>query len=372
MRQPPPHVHRPGVAGTRFTWTFVILCCWLMAGAYLDAWHHHNLTRPETSPFTPYHFLLYAAEAAIGVFLGINVARNFLRYRTWGELLPDGYGISLLGSVLFGIGGVLDLLWHLRFGIEFSVAALFSPTHLLLMGSGGLIVSGPLRAEVRRGGEVASWAAVVSAALTLSMFTFFAQFDQPFMQRWAAGTAPLPGSPIYMQEELGMLGLILYASMVSALLVLCLRRFTLRVGSVTVILVINGILTSNVEKHPEMIVVSIIGGIVGDALLYILRPSPSRRNAFRLFAFCVPAALTAIYVGFLAATTGVWWEPSIWAGAAPVAGVAGWMLAFVALPGEGATERITRASDASIHVNDAPSSALTISTPADDAPATST
>jgi hypothetical protein len=371
MSRPVRRVHRPGVAGTRFTWTFVVLCGWLMAGAYLDAWHHHNLTRPETSPFTPYHFLLYAAEAAIGVFLGINVARNYLRYRAWGELLPDGYGISLLGSVLFGIGGVLDALWHLRFGIEFSVAALFSPTHLLLMLSGGLIVSGPLRAEVRRGGEVASWAAIVSAALTLSMFSFFAQFDQPFMQRWAAGTAPAPGSPIYMQEELGMLGLILYATMVSALLVLCLRRFSLRIGSVTLILVINGLLVSNVEKHPELIIVSILSGILGDALLYILQPSPSRRNAFRLFAFSVPAAMTAIYIAVLAATSGVWWPIPIWAGTAPVAGVAGWMLAFVALPGEGATERIARSSETSIRTTDAKSRELRISTPADDAPATS-
>jgi hypothetical protein len=330
-----------------------------MAGAYLDAWHHHNLTRPETSPLTPYHFLLYAAEAAIGVFLGINVIRNFWRYGTWDELLPDGYGISLLGSVFFGIGGVLDLLWHLRFGVEFSVAALFSPTHLLLMLSGGLIVSGPLRAAVRRGGDIASRAAVVSAALTLSMFTFFAQFDQPWIQRWAAGEA-LPGSPLYMQEELGMLGLILYATMVSGLLVLCLRRFALPIGSVTLILVINGLLVSWVENHVELVTVSILAGIVGDALLFIIQPSPMRKDAFRLFAFCVPFALTAIYIGFLGATTGVWWETSVWAGAPVIAGITGWMLAFVALPGEAATERIASAS------------ALTISTPADDRPAPAT
>jgi hypothetical protein len=330
---------RPGVASARFTWTFVILCGWLMAGAYLDAWHHHNLTSPETSPFTPYHFLLYAAEAAIGVFLGINVVRNFLRYGTWDELLPDGYGMSLLGSVLFGIGGVLDLLWHLRFGVELSVAALFSPTHLLLMLSGGLIVSGPLRAAFRRAGDVAPWSAVVSAALTLSMFTFFAQFDQPWIQRWAAGVSAVPVSPRYMQEELGMLGLILYATVLSGMLVVCLRRFALPLGSVTAILVINGALVSSVEQHTELVAVSVIAGIVGDALLFILRPSPGRRDGFRLFAFSVPLALTAIYIGFLSATTGVWWETPVWSGAPLVAGVIGWMLSFVALPDEPATAR---------------------------------
>jgi len=49
----------PGVASNRFTWTFVLLCIWLMAGAYLDSWHHHNPTRPETNFVAPCHSVLY-------------------------------------------------------------------------------------------------------------------------------------------------------------------------------------------------------------------------------------------------------------------------------------------------------------------------
>ena len=153
---------QPGAASSRFTWTFVVLCVWLMAGAYLDSWHHHNLTRPETNFLTPYHFLLYSGMTAIGTYLAINVVRNYRRYGTWTDLLPDGYGVSLLGTVLFGIGGAIDFLWHARFGIELSVAALFSPPHLFLMLTGGLIVSGPLRAAMRRGGNRATWPAIIS------------------------------------------------------------------------------------------------------------------------------------------------------------------------------------------------------------------
>src|SRR5260370_19643550 len=101
---------QPRTASARFTWTFVPLCIWLMAGAYLDSWPHHSLKGVETNFFTPYHAVLYSGMTAIGIYLALNVVRNYRRYGTWDELLPDGYGVSLLGTVLFGIGGGLDLL----------------------------------------------------------------------------------------------------------------------------------------------------------------------------------------------------------------------------------------------------------------------
>jgi hypothetical protein len=333
----------PGVAGTRFTWTFVVLSVWLMAGAYLDSWHHHNLIRPETNFFTPYHFLLYSGMTAIGIFLGLNVIRNYRRYGTWDELLPDGYGVSLLGTVLFGLGGVLDLLWHSRFGIELSVAALFSPPHLFLMLTGGLIVSGSLRAAVRRGGNRATWPAIISGALTLSMLTFFLQFDQPLIDRWAAGTVADPRGPMWMEEELGMIGLILYAAMVVGLLVILLRRFELPIGAVTVILTVNALLVSPVNNHTELVTVALLAGVAGDLLVYVLRPSPERPYAFHAFMFLAPATLTVSYLVVLEATTGVWWEPTVWTGAVPVTGMVGWLVSFIALPGAAARARIAQA-----------------------------
>jgi hypothetical protein len=337
---------QPRTASTRFTWTFVLLCIWLMSGAYLDSWHHHSLKGVETNFFTPYHAVLYSGMAAIGIYLALNVVRNFRRYGTWDELLPDGYGVSLLGTVLFGIGGVVDLLWHRRFGVELSVAALFSPPHLFLMFTGGLIVSGPLRAAMRRGGNRATWPAIISGALTLSMLTFFLQFDQPLIDRWAAGTMPDPRGPLWMEEELGMVGLILYAAMVAGLLVLLLRRFELPIGTVTVILTVNALLVSPVANHTELVLVALLGGVAGDLFLYVLRPSPARPYAFHAFLFLTPAALTTSYLVVLASTTGVWWEPTIWSGAVPVSGTVGWLVSFLALPGPAARARFAQASPA--------------------------
>jgi hypothetical protein len=340
---PPRQSRQPGVASARFTWTFVVLCVWLMAGAYLDSWHHHNLTRPETNFLNPYHYVLYSGMAAIGIFLSLNVIRNYRRYGTWDELLPDGYGVSLLGTVLFGIGGGLDFLWHSRFGFEVSMGLLFSPPHLFLMLTGGLIVSGPLRAATRRGGKRATWPAIVSGALTLSMLTFFLQFDNPFIDRWAAGTVADPRGPMWMEEELGMIGLILYAAILAGLLVILLRRFDVPIGAVTVILTINALLVSPVANHTELVMAALLGGVAGDLLLYVLRPSPARPYAFHAFMFGAPALLTIAYLVVLGATTGVWWEVTVWTGAVPVTGVVGWLVSFIALPGAAARARIAQA-----------------------------
>src|SRR5438309_8310827 len=94
-----------------FEWVVVGLCVWLMTGAYLDAWAHRHLARLETF-FTPWHGVLYSGMFAILIFLAANALRNQARGREPDRMLPTGYGLSLAGCALFGIGGVIDLLWH--------------------------------------------------------------------------------------------------------------------------------------------------------------------------------------------------------------------------------------------------------------------
>src|ERR1700736_4768713 len=189
-------------ATPQFEWTVIVLCTWLMAGAYLDEWAHRHLTRLETF-FTPWHAVLYSGMFAILIFLAVTALRNQARGHEPNRMLPTGYGLSLVGCALFGIGGVIDMFWHLRFGIEVSLQALVSPPHLLLMLALGLIVTGPLRAAWRRPGTRAPWTAIISATLLLSMFTFFDQFSQPLVSTWAA--APVLASNLKYAQELGIL-----------------------------------------------------------------------------------------------------------------------------------------------------------------------
>src|ERR1700694_6016020 len=95
-------------ATRQFEWIVVGLCTWLMAGAYLDSWAHRHQTRLETF-FTPWHAVLYSGMLAILIFLAITAQRNRDRGYSLDRGLPAGYCLSLMGCVLFGVGGVIDM-----------------------------------------------------------------------------------------------------------------------------------------------------------------------------------------------------------------------------------------------------------------------
>src|SRR5438093_1374216 len=165
--------HGTPAASDRFTRGFTLLAVLLISGAYLDTWAHHNLQAVNREGFvTPWHALLYTTLLLIGAYLSTALYRNHRRGHAWREALPAGYGLSWVAMLAFALGGSLDAVWHYLFGIELSVAALVSPTHLLLMVAGGLIVSGPLRSATVSQARYAPWPAVVSATLILAMATF--------------------------------------------------------------------------------------------------------------------------------------------------------------------------------------------------------
>jgi hypothetical protein len=99
--------------------------------------------------FTPWHAVLYSGYGATAGVLLAALMRNHAAGQPWRRALPDGYGLSLLGALIFALAGVGDMVWHTLFGVEVSTAALLSPTHLLLALGGALMTSGPLRAAWR-------------------------------------------------------------------------------------------------------------------------------------------------------------------------------------------------------------------------------
>ena len=134
---------RPATTRRQDTIT-VLLALWLMIGLFVDGWAHNNLDQIETF-FTPWHALFYSGFTATALWIAWLVARERSAGRTWREAIPRGYEGSVAGVIIFGIGGVGDWLWHTIFGIEVSIDALLSPTHLILLTGILLIFSGPLR-----------------------------------------------------------------------------------------------------------------------------------------------------------------------------------------------------------------------------------
>lgn len=321
---------RGSVPATRsFEWIVVGLCTWLMAGAYLDSWAHRHQARLETF-FTLWHAVLYSGMLAILIFLAQSALRNQAREHRPGQVLPAGYGLSLLGCVLFGIGGVIDMLWHLKFGIEVSLAALISPPHLLLMLALGLIVTGPLRAAWRRPGTQAPLTAVISASLLLSMFTFFDQFDQPLVNTWAVAQAAIPTTTRYLQE-LGILGIMVQTALLTGVVLYLLSRFTLPFGSITLLVGLNGALLGSLEQHFDLIPVAIIGGLLADLVMLWLRPGPQRVTALRVASFLGPVGVSSLYLLFLELTRGVNWPITLWLGSIIVSGAIGVLLSYLAV-----------------------------------------
>ena len=317
-------------AGPRFEWGVVGLSTALVVGAHVDSWAHGHIASTLETFFTPWHALLYSAFAATTAFLVLCAAWTGARPWNWAKALPDGYGLSLVGCALFGIGGVLDMAWHLTFGIERGFQALISPTHLVLMVSGGLIVSGPLRAAWRRRGRVISGPAIASATLTLTMLTFFGQFDHPFTSQWAA--MPQTFVPAQAAEELGMLGVIFQTALLMGVVLMLVRRFELPIGTLTCVMGVNAVFVTLISGPDLIILVGVLGGVAADVAYAVLRPSPSRLAALRIFAFVVPTVLYTLYFRGLIAADGVWWPVHLTAGAPVVAGLTGWLVSVLVVP----------------------------------------
>lgn len=113
-----------------------------MFGTYLDGWAHNNIASELESFFTPWHAVLYAGFFAAAGFYAVAWLRNILKGYHWRRALPIGYGLSLVGVVIFLFGGFADGIWHTISGIEADIEALLSPTHLVLFAGGIPIMGG--------------------------------------------------------------------------------------------------------------------------------------------------------------------------------------------------------------------------------------
>lgn len=154
----------------------------------------------------------------------------------WRYALPVGYGLSLLSVLIFFIGGIGDMIWHMLFGIENNLEALLSPTHLLLALGWLLIVGGPLRATWQRGSDEVSWTALgpalLSSTWTLSVLTFFTIYATPFDHLLVGAHAP-DGVAV---QALGVVSFLLQSALLMGVILLVLRRWTLPFGGLTLIL----------------------------------------------------------------------------------------------------------------------------------------
>lgn len=230
------------VGGLRYDALIAILGAVFQGGAYLDLWAHVH--RPELETFfTPWHAVLYSGFFAMTAATAAPLLRHRRPGVSWSRALPAGYDVSLVGVLIFLLGGVLDMLWHTIFGIEVDVEALLSPSHLVLALGSTLMLTGPVRAAWRRPGQTrASWPAVFSLTYLLSAFSFWTQYAHQLGRPWAsAGNQPtqavfpvIAPDPMFRSAEIqsvfvahsvGVASILLQAALLAAVVLIAVRRW---------------------------------------------------------------------------------------------------------------------------------------------------
>jgi len=338
------------VGGVRYDALVAGLGVGFLGGAYLDVWAHVHVPELETF-FTPWHAVFYAGFLSV---TAVTVAPLLLRREPGTSrlaMLPDGYDLSLIGVLVFALGGVLDMLWHVAFGVEADVEALLSPSHLVLAAGSALFLTGPLRAAWRRDDAAASWPAMVSLALLLSVFSFFTQYVHHFGRPWpAAGNRPtaavfatVASDPLFRNAEiqnlyvahgLGVASVLLQAAVLSGIILLAIRRWgsELPTGALTMVFGLNALLIGAARDQLHLLPGALVAGVAADVLLRVLAPSATNVASARWFALVVPAVYFALYFGNIALTRGVWWSLPLWSGAIVLAGTVGWLVSWLAAP----------------------------------------
>lgn len=313
-----------------------------LAGLWVDGWAHFH-GKVDDSFFTPWHLVFYSAYAICALVLGRRQMQGIAAGHAFGRALPKGYAPSLVGVVLFGFGGVGDMVWHTLFGIEAGAEALLSPTHILLAFGMFLILSGPLRsawARAAAGETLAGWRALlpmlVSAALVLTLLTFFTSYAHPLTAPLAHRQISGRGIP-FDAEDFGVASIFLQAGLIVGLVGVLMSRWRLPVGAIALILTFNaGLMTILVDSYiflPALIVALLIA----EAVRHFLRPTPQRSAAFVGFLALLPVLIYAAYfVTISTAGGGIKWSIHVWTGAIVIAGVVGglvgWALAAVRQP----------------------------------------
>jgi hypothetical protein len=254
-------------------------------------------------------------------------------------LVPAGYGLGLVGVVLFVAGGVADGAWHTVFGVEVGVAALLSPSHLLLLSGGLLMVTSPVRSAwsspdlPARSPFTALFPALWATALTTMVVLFFFQYLSAFVTR-TPSTPQGPGPEGLLTTIVGVASVLATNLILVAPVLLLARRWRLPFGTVALLAGAGAVgLTSLRELELGALVPAMVaGGLAADLLLARLRPRPDRPGRFRAAAVGVPVLRWGAWMAVYALAYGIAWPPELWAGVLGMAALGGLGLSVLVLP----------------------------------------
>jgi hypothetical protein len=316
--------------------TTAALCAWVVTGMALDAWAHQNASELETF-FTPWHGVLYS---------GFLVLLGWMAWKARARA-PAGYGLGLVGAVIFLMGGVADGAWHTIFGVEREIEAALSPTHIGLFVGALLMFTTPLRAawSSDRLGGAPSFRAFLPALLSLTfatllvsfLFFYLSAFRDPAstlpFERWAREVAgPFPALSYARQH--GVASVLVTNLLLVAPVLFLLRRWRPPFGSATLLFTtVTAVTTATQEfAHGELVLAAAAGGLVADWAIARSSRTGSGTGGDRLVATVTPLALWAAYFLVLALRDGIAWPAELWTGSIIFASLSGLALSLLMAP----------------------------------------
>ena len=315
----------------RFSLRVAVLGIVFAIGIHIDGWAH-NHDRVDESFFTPWHAILYGTYVVVA----FTVLRRIFAARAagapWREAIPPGYGATVAGIAVFFAGGVGDMVWHMAFGVEESLEALLSPTHLILATGGVLMATGPFIAGTRSG--VPGWRGaaptVITSVALLSFIGFMTQYMHPMSQLWPVSDW-VEGVPdaAELAAVIGVAGFLWYATVLTAVTLVLHARASLPVGAVGLLIAGSAAFAVSQGDHYWLAVPALAAA----SMVEVLRSGlPGGRSAYRLFAFVVPAVPVAIHLVALNLAFEVDWSVHLWAGTPVMAGLVGVLVSLVVVP----------------------------------------
>jgi hypothetical protein len=330
------HEAAPGPPAAGMGWrgdlVTTALSAWLILGLFVDGWAHNTRPRLETF-FTPWHALFYSGFAALAAWVWWSVWRRRRPGTSLRTAIPPGYGLAVVGLALFLASGLGDMAWHLAFGIERSIAALLSPTHLGLFLGALLAVTAPLRsawaAPDGRAGLGRLLPAVLSATLAGVLVAFMFQYLHPVDEN-VVGLGhrdflveSFDAQQVGYVRELGVIagiaGFLVGTVTLFGPLVWLARRWRLPAGAALLVLGVQVLLMQAVTGFADggLAALGVIGAVAVEGLVLLLRPGGSGRPwRLRTFALGAPAAFWGVYLaGIGLHDGGLGWAPELWGGA---------------------------------------------------------
>ncbi len=343
---------------TRVSWgadlVTIVLGLWLIGGVFADGFAHNNLRNTLDSFFSPWHAILYSGFTATALWIAWLVSGQARAGLRGLNTLPIGYEWGALGVIVFGVGGVGDLIWHSLFGIEVGSSALLSPTHLMLLAGGVMILTSPVRSAWNssmsaKPGFLEFLPALLGAFAAFSFITFMHMYNwgltslptsKSFMDRISYGSDHFIE---YLHRESA--GGILFSNVILiGVALLLLRRWQTPFGTFTIIYGVNTTIMSvmlggSTSGFVAPVIAGFGTGIIADILVQVLKPNPTRVLEWRLFAAIVPLVTWSLHfvtVQFLS-DGGIGLNREFWTGIIVMSAFCGLVLSVLAVPGNSAT-----------------------------------